>query len=197
MDQVRKFEVTFTNFHSVYSLCNLWIIALYYFVRRSLLKRKQNVCGTGNVLCPRVVQSCRKEREKFKQNAARWGSFWEYRNIVNTSRIFVLKFWVLIVTTVLRRVKKRNDSETRLHRLLKFDTRQITFCYSPLLCGSSDHQTVVRRYQNELQADAVISLVSFVSSQSRWQVLPIITCDMNKPRWPVLQQALSVQSCMM
>jgi len=53
---------------------------------------------------------------------------------------------------------------------------------------------VVRRYQNELQVDAIISLTftvslpPFMSGQTRWEVLLIMICNMNKPRWPVLQQ---------
>jgi hypothetical protein len=52
---------------------------------------------------------------------------------------------------------------------------------------------VVKRYQNELQADDIISLtftVSLppsVSGQTRKAVLLIMICNMNKPRWPLLQ----------
>jgi hypothetical protein len=40
----------------------------------------------------------------------------------------------------------------------------------------------VKSYQNELQADAIISLPPFVSGQTSWEVLLITTCIMNKPR---------------
>ena len=52
---------------------------------------------------------------------------------------------------------------------------------------------VVKLYQNELQADAIISLTftvslpPFVSGQTSREVLLIMNCNMNKPRWPVLQ----------
>jgi hypothetical protein len=53
---------------------------------------------------------------------------------------------------------------------------------------------VVKRYQNELQIDAIISLTftasspPFMSGQTSWEVLLIMICNMNKPRWPILQQ---------
>jgi hypothetical protein len=52
---------------------------------------------------------------------------------------------------------------------------------------------VVKRYQNELHADAIISLTfnvslpPFVSGQTSREVLLFMICNMNKPPWPVLQ----------
>jgi len=52
---------------------------------------------------------------------------------------------------------------------------------------------LVKRYQNELQADAIISstftvsLLLFVSGQTSREMLLIMICNINKPRWPVLQ----------
>jgi hypothetical protein len=52
---------------------------------------------------------------------------------------------------------------------------------------------LVKRYQNELQADAIISLTFtvslplFVSGQTSREMLLIMICKMNKPLWPVLQ----------
>jgi hypothetical protein len=52
---------------------------------------------------------------------------------------------------------------------------------------------VVKRYQDKLQADAIISLTftvslpPFVSGQTSREVLLIMICNMNKPRWPVLE----------
>jgi hypothetical protein len=64
------------------------------------------------------------------------------------------------------------------------------------LQGCTDHViiiAVVKRYQNELQADIIsltftVSLPPFVSGQTSWELLPIMTRNMNKPRWPVLLQ---------
>jgi hypothetical protein len=52
---------------------------------------------------------------------------------------------------------------------------------------------LVKRYQNELQADVIISLtftvslLPFVSGQTSREMLLITICNMNKPRWPALQ----------